>query len=74
MIDPTDLELAAMDDAGNLGGEYLDEIKKTDLSTLTHDEWQTFIRTVCGGYVDSVVEKNAAANNAMNKITPYVPT
>lgn len=73
MIDPTDLELAAMDEAGNLGGEYLDEIKKTDLSSLTLEEWQTFIRVVCGGYVDSVVAMTEKANNAMKKVAGYVP-
>lgn len=56
MIDPTEHELQAMEHAGAQGGEYLDSIKKTDLSALSPDEWATFINCVCSGYVDCLGE------------------
>lgn len=67
MVDPTDIELCAMDAAGAFGGAYLDEIKKTDLATLTTDEWKTFIQTVCGAYVDELTHKQDEINRAINK-------
>lgn len=39
-------------------GEYLDKLGKTDLATMTHDEWNTFITTVCDGYCGSFATHN----------------
>ena len=54
MIDPTDLELRAMDAAGGYAGEYLESIGKSDLAALTLDEWRTFLQVVCGNYVKTL--------------------
>lgn len=51
MKDATKDELAAIEVGGQCGGEYLDEIGKTDLATLSKAEWSTFLRCVVGGYV-----------------------
>lgn len=32
--------------AGEMAGEYLEEIGKTDLADLTPEEWQTFLDVV----------------------------
>lgn len=34
--------------AGNMAGQYLDEIGKTDLSVMTADEWEQFLFKVVG--------------------------
>jgi hypothetical protein len=50
MIDPTPNEQAAMEAGGQLGGEYLDSIGKTDLAALSASEWATFVEAVVTGY------------------------
>lgn len=37
---------------GEMGGEYLDSLGKTDLETLNLDEWLTFVEAVVTGYCD----------------------
>lgn len=54
MVDPTEAECQAMEDAAAAGGEHLDAIGKTDLATLTKEEWMTFIEAVCTGFVESM--------------------
>lgn len=68
MIDPNNIEECAKDSAGALGGAYLDEIKKTDLATLTKEEWKTFIDVVIGGYVSNLCDAQAKANAAAAKV------
>lgn len=38
----TAIEKQAAIEAGRFAGSYLDHIGKTDLSTMTDQEWQTF--------------------------------
>lgn len=56
MIDPTPHEREAMDHGGSMGGEYLDELGKTDLAKLTPEEWATFVECICTGYVEKLAE------------------
>lgn len=39
-------------------GEHLDSIGKTDLATMTADEWAAFIAVVCNGYCASFESHN----------------
>jgi len=48
------LEQLATGDAGDRAGAYLDEIKKTDLATLTPTEWHVFLEQVIGGYREAL--------------------
>lgn len=57
MKDPTKDELDAIDAGGQCGGEYLDEIGKTDLSTMTEDEWRTFCRCIVTGYIGEMQKR-----------------
>lgn len=57
MIDPTDDELASMSIGGEKGGEYLDSINKSDLASLSLDEWETFIRCVVTGYIEEMQKR-----------------
>lgn len=54
MIDPTKHEIEAMEHAGDMAGEYLDSLGKTDLAKMSQDEWRTLIEVVCGGYVEKL--------------------
>jgi hypothetical protein len=51
VIDPTTDELASIEAGGHKGGEFLDEIGKSDLATLTRQEWLMFCRCVITGYI-----------------------
>lgn len=51
-----DGEQEALDFAGECAGAYLDEINKTDLATLTKDEWDIFVQVMCLRYMDKRVE------------------
>lgn len=54
MIDPTKTEIEAMQEGARMGGEYLDSIKKTDLATMSYQEWMTFIEVICTGFTTIV--------------------
>lgn len=69
LSEPTQFERAAMDHAGDMGGEYLESIRKSDLATMTLDEWHTFISCVCGGYVDSLLNARAEVIESAAKVT-----
>lgn len=70
MIDPNDIELAAMAHAGSMAGELLDGYTSTDLATWVPEQWEEFIAAICGGYVDYLVERRAAIENAVMKVAP----
>jgi hypothetical protein len=52
----TRLESLAAGKGGEEGGAYLDAIGKTDLATLTTDEWFEFGRRIVAGYRKGLVE------------------
>lgn len=47
-------ENIAIADAGEKAGEYLDSIDKSDLATLTTEEWIKFLRFVVVAFGDSL--------------------
>ncbi|GAB4119036.1 MAG: hypothetical protein Kow00104_01180 [Rhodothalassiaceae bacterium] len=73
MIDPTPNEVAAMRHAGNMGGEYLDSLRKTDLATLTEEEWRSFIEAVVSGYVDHLADLIARDQARRAAVTEGIP-
>lgn len=68
MTDPNTIELAAMANASNCAGEYIENLGKTDMASWSSDEWATFIEVVCGGYVDSLVKQQAEAMEAIARV------
>jgi hypothetical protein len=73
MIDPTPNEKAAFVHGGAMGGEYLDSIARTDLATLSPDEWLTFVEAVVTGYCDhlrALAERDA---EHLRKLDPEAP-
>ena len=68
MVDPNEAELAAMQAAAQCAGAFIDGIGQTDMARWPERQWHDFIATVCGGYVDSLVEQQAAVQSAMGKV------
>jgi hypothetical protein len=51
----TRLESLAAGKGGEEGGQFLDQIGKTDLATLTEAEWFEFCRRIVAGYRKALV-------------------
>lgn len=68
MVDPNEHELAAMRRAGDAAGEFIDALGRTDMATWSPAEWGSFVETICGGYVDSLIEQQIAVNTAAHKV------
>ena len=73
MTDPTPNEQAAFVHGGEMGGEYLDSIGKTDLGTLQPDESLTFIEAVVTGCCDHLRELAARDEEHLRKLDPGAP-
>ena len=73
MIDPTPNEQDAMPHAGELGGEYLDSIAKSDLATLSLKEWSTFIEVIVTGYCDHLRDLAARDDEHIRAMQERVP-
>jgi hypothetical protein len=48
MTDWLPLENEMLLQCGNAGGEYLDSLGKSDLATMSKDEWLTFLQAIVG--------------------------
>ena len=73
MIDPTPNEQTAFVHGGDLGGEYLDSIGKTDMALLSREEWLTFVEAVVTGYCDHLRELAARDAEHLRKLDPEIP-
>ena len=51
MIDANETEMWAITHGGNMGGQFLDELRITDFSRMTQGQYQTFIRCIISGYL-----------------------
>lgn len=59
MNDATPNETEAVMFGGEMGGEYLDSLGRTNLAALSGDEWKQFLFCVVGGYVSKISEYNS---------------
>lgn len=59
MIDPNEHEGAALRHAGQLGGEYVESLGKTDLSAWSEKEWAMLIDVVVTAFQDKLREAYA---------------
>ena len=73
MIDPTPNETEAMAFGGQMGGEYLEAIGKSDLATLSEEEWARFLDAVVTGYCDHLRALAAKDRNRLDATAPEVP-
>ena len=65
MIDPNEPEVAAMRAAGDIAGQYIEAVARTDMATWSATDWHGFIEAICGAYVDSLIEQQIAINTAL---------
>lgn len=72
MIDTTSIEMQAMNVGGQLGGDYLERIGKSDLATLTETEWDRFLDAVITGYCDHLRELAGQDRTGLAPMTPEV--
>lgn len=54
MIDPTKAEIAAMEQASNMAGEYIEHLGKTDMAQFNEEEWMTLVEVICGAFTDEL--------------------
>ncbi|MEO5375097.1 MAG: DUF6511 domain-containing protein [Alphaproteobacteria bacterium] len=73
MIDPTPNEIAALVHGGRMGGEYLDGLGKTDLATLSLEQWRTFVEAIVTGYCDRLQGLAGRDQGRLVKIADTVP-
>lgn len=50
MNDLEDWEIAALDYASEMAGQYIEELQESDLSQLSGHEWQTLIKVIAINY------------------------
>ena len=68
MVDPNDLEVAAMAAAADIADQYIDAVGRTDMATWSAADWRGFVEAICGAYVDALVEQQIAINTALSKV------
>lgn len=73
MIDPTPNEIAAMEHGGRMGGEYLDSIGRTDLASLTVEQWRAFVEAVVTGYCDALRDMSGRDRGRLDGMSGEVP-
>jgi hypothetical protein len=54
----------AVEDAARCAGAFLNALGKVNLSTMTQDEWMSFITTVCVEYDNSYENRTDAEDRA----------
>jgi hypothetical protein len=67
MVDPTEHEMLAMVAASDRAGQFIEAQRTTDMALWKPETWQQFIEVICGGYVESLCEQQAAINVAIAK-------
>lgn len=73
MIDPTPNERAAIRHGGEMGGEYLESIGKTDLAGLSEAEWLAFVEAVVTGYCDRLRDLAARDRQLLDRTVDGAP-
>jgi hypothetical protein len=68
MVDANEQELAAMRAAGDIAGQYIEAVGRTDMATWSEADWRGFIEAICGAYVDALIEQQIAINTAAAKV------
>lgn len=68
MVDANEQEVAAMRAAGDIAGQYIEAVGRTDMGTWSEADWRGFIEAICGAYVDALIEQQIAINTAVAKV------
>ncbi len=73
MIDPTPNERAAMRHGGEMAGEYLESLGKSDLALFSIEEWQTLIEVIVTGYCDHLRSLAGQDRGRLDGLSEQVP-
>jgi len=68
MIDPNEQEIVAIRAAGDIAGQFIEAVGRTDMATWSAADWHGFVEAICGAYVDSLIEQQIAINTAVAKV------
>lgn len=52
MTSKLSIDIDSLLSAGSVAGRYLESIKKTDLASLTAEEWKNFLCIIVAEYLD----------------------
>jgi len=74
VVDPNEQEVAAMRTAGDIAGQFIDAVGRTDMATWSEQDWRGFIEAICGAYVEALIEQQIAINSALAKVQAGPPT
>ena len=69
MIDANEHELAAMLNASDRAGEFIETVGGTDMAEWSREQWNHFIEVICTGYVDKLIDLRAGINTAVDKVS-----
>jgi hypothetical protein len=73
MIDPTPNERAAILYGGDMAGEYLDSLGKSDLALFSSEEWQTLLEVIITGYCDHLRGLAGQDRSRLASLEPEAP-
>lgn len=73
MIDPNEIERAALKAAGQRAGEFLDRIETTDMALWSETQFVSLIEVICGAYVDALLATESNAKVTANRVKTGVP-
>jgi hypothetical protein len=73
VVDPNEQEVAAMRAAGDVAGQCIEAVGRTDMATWSEQDWRGFIEAVCGAYVDALIAQQLAVNAAVAKVQNRPP-
>ena len=65
MIDMTETERKAIIHGGNIGGEYLDDLRITDLAKLNQGQYETYVRCVVSAYLGEIARLSQQATSPL---------
>jgi coenzyme F420-reducing hydrogenase delta subunit len=69
MIDANEHELAAMMQASDRAGEFIESVGATDMAAWSREQWGQFIEVICTGYVEKLIDLRAGITTAMDKVS-----
>ena len=73
MIDPTPNERAAILHGGDMAGEYLDSLGKSDLALFSSEEWQILLEVIVTGYCDRLRDLAGRDRGRLDGMADEVP-
>jgi hypothetical protein len=73
MSELSEQEIGSIIATGPKAGAYLDAIGKTDLATLTEDEWLGFIEATVMSYADEMAARHAPYAVLRSSDDPMLP-